>query len=56
MIMDKKVIMLMVSVGGVLGGYVPVLLGAGSLSGWSLLGGFVGGLVGIWVGVKLSDY
>ena len=54
--MDKKLIVLMAGVGGTVGGYLPVLLGAGTISGWSLLGGFVGGLVGIWVGAKLSDY
>lgn len=47
--------MLMVGVCGAVGGYVPVLFGAGALSGWSLLGGFIGGLVGIWVGFILSD-
>ena len=46
----------MTGVGGVVGGYLPILFGAGSFSGWSLLGGFVGGIVGIWVGYKLSDY
>ena len=45
----------MAGVGGTVGGYLPVLLGAGSLSGWSLLGGFVGGTVGIWIGYKLSE-
>ncbi len=54
--MDKKLIVLMAGVGGTVGGYLPVLLGAGSLSGWSLLGGFIGGILGIFLGYKLSDY
>jgi hypothetical protein len=54
--MDKKLIVLMAGVGGTFGGYLPVLLGAGSLSGWSLLGGFVGGIIGIYIGYKLSAY
>lgn len=53
--MYKRVIILVASLGGMLGAYVPVLLGAPSLSGWSILGSFIGGLVGVWVGVKLSQ-
>lgn len=52
--MDKRVIILVASLGGVLGAYISVLLGAPSLSGWSVLGSFVGGLIGVWVGAKLS--
>lgn len=46
----------MSGVGGSIGGYVPVLLGASSFGGWSILGAFVGGIVGIYVGVKMSDF
>lgn len=53
--MNKSLIMLLAGVGGVIGGYFPVLFGAGGLSGWSILSSFVGGLVGIYVGVKLND-
>ncbi|MCA9309129.1 hypothetical protein KC973_02015 [Candidatus Saccharibacteria bacterium] len=53
--MDKRVIILVASVGGMLGAYIPMLLGAASLSGWSILGSFIGGLLGVWVGVKLSQ-
>lgn len=48
--------MLMSAVGGMIGGYIPVLFGASSLGGWSILGAFIGGLLGIYVGVKMSDY
>lgn len=49
--MNKKVIMLFALAFSVLGGYVPVLLGDNELlDGWSILGGLVGGLVGIWLG------
>ncbi len=54
--MDKKVILLVSGVGGVIGGYIPTLLGAGGFSGWSILGAFIGGIVGIWIGAKLGDY
>lgn len=52
--MDKKVILLTAGFGGAVGGYLPTLLGASSFSGWSLLGAFVGGLAGIWIGAKLQ--
>lgn len=53
--MDKKVILLVSIVFGAIGAYVPILLGdTDPLSGWSILGGLIGGLLGIWVGVKLS--
>jgi hypothetical protein len=42
-------------IGGVVGGYVPVLLWhADALDASSLLGGFVGTLVGVWVGYKVA--
>jgi hypothetical protein len=37
------------------GGYVPELWGASSFSLASLVAGFLGGLAGIWLGVRLSD-
>ena len=53
--MNKGVIGLMAGVGGTVGGYLPVVFGQSSFGGWSLLGAFVGGLVGIWIGYKLSQ-
>jgi hypothetical protein len=53
--MNKRFIMLFAIVFGALGSYVPVLFGDTELlGGWSILGGFVGGLVGIWLGVNVS--
>ncbi len=37
------------------GGYVPELWGASSFSVASLATGFLGGVAGIWLGVRLSD-
>jgi hypothetical protein len=38
-----------------IGSYLPVMVGLGSLlGGWSLLGGLIGGLAGIWVGLFLT--
>jgi hypothetical protein len=54
--MNKGLIMTMAGVGGLVGGYIPVLFGANSFGGWSILGAFIGGLIGIYAGVKMSDY
>ena len=53
--MSKGVISLCAGVGGSIGGYVPVLFGANGLSGWSILGAFIGGMIGIWVGFKIQQ-
>jgi hypothetical protein len=39
-----------------IGSYLPVLWGASSFSFSSILFGVVGGIAGIWVGIRLSDY
>jgi hypothetical protein len=50
--MSKKSILLFATVFSIAGGYVPVLFGdMNMLDGWSILGGFIGGIVGIWIGV-----
>lgn len=52
---SRSVVWLCSSAGMVVGGYVPVLWGAGSFSGISLLFSLFGAIGGIWVGVRLSD-
>lgn len=53
--MNRKFLLLMATIGGVVGGYVPVLFGSTDLlDGWSILFGTIGGLVGIWLGVILA--
>lgn len=50
--MNKKAILFFAMLFSILGAYVPFLLGDTSmLSGLSILGGFLGGLLGIWLGV-----
>ena len=50
--MNKKAILLFASIFSIAGAYVPILFGdTNMLSGWSILGGFVGGIFGIWLGV-----
>lgn len=45
---------LFITIGGAIGGYIPVLFGAGGLSAWSILGSTLGGLFGIYAAVKVS--
>ena len=53
--MNKKLILFCATIGGIGGGYLPYLLGdTDLLSGWSILGGFVGGIAGIWIGAVVS--
>ena len=56
--MNKGLILLFLTIFSTLGSYVPVWLGddGGFLSGWSILGGTAGGLLGVWVGVIASRY
>ncbi len=55
--MKKGVLTLFITIGGIIGGYVPVwLFHVSGLSLWSLLCGAIGSLVGIWAAVKVSDY
>lgn len=53
--MNKKSILLLSGLGGFIGGYLPKLFGVDSLSGSSLLGAFVGGIVGIIIGYRYVD-
>lgn len=53
--MNKGLISLLAGVGGIIGGYIPVIFGAGGLSGWSIIGGLAGGIVGIYIAVKIMQ-
>lgn len=51
----KQLILIFATVFSIAGAYVPVLFGdTDMLSGWSILGGLIGGIFGIWVGVQVS--
>jgi hypothetical protein len=46
-----------ITLGGIIGGYLPViLLHASAFGVASIVGGIVGGLVGLWAGFKVSQY
>lgn len=50
---SKFVMWTCVTVGGALGSYLPVwLFNADPFGGWSILGGMIGGLCGIWLWYK----
>ncbi len=53
--MGRSVIGLCGGFGMLVGGYVPELWGAGSLSMSSFLFGIIGAGVGIWGGVRIAD-
>ena len=52
--MNKTIIMFFVLAFGLIGGYLPTLLGEDIFSLWEILGSTVGGFIGIWVGVLAS--
>jgi hypothetical protein len=54
--MGRSVIGLCAVFGLSAGGYLPVLWGASAFSLSSILFSVVGGIAGVWVGVRLSDY
>jgi len=42
----------MATIGGVIGGWLPTLFGVSDLSGWTILWGTIGGLVGVWAAYR----
>jgi hypothetical protein len=53
--MGKSVIGISAGFGAFVGGYVPMLWGASSFSLISVACGFLGGIAGVWLGVRVSD-
>jgi hypothetical protein len=50
--MDKKIVMIGMVIGSFIGGYVPTFFGAGVFSMTSVIFGFLGGVVGIYLAYK----
>lgn len=53
--MEKTAKYLILTAATIAGGWVPTLFGAESLSMWSIAGSFVGGIVGIYLMLKLDN-
>lgn len=52
----KTLIWIGIFVGSTIGGFVPMLWHAGLFSLSSVLFSTIGGVIGIWVGYRLSEY
>jgi hypothetical protein len=50
----KKIVMFGMVAGSLIGGYAPVLFGAGMLSLGSVVGSMVGGLLGIYIAFRMT--
>ena len=53
--MGRGVIAMCASFGMLLGGFVPDLWGAGQLSMQSILFSAVGGVAGVWAGIRIAE-
>ena len=51
----KTIISIMAGVGMTLGSMIPMLWNGDLLGGMSILLGLVGGIIGIWLGVKIGN-
>lgn len=49
---SKSLVILLMSIGSVVGGYAPTLIGVDVFSLWSLVGSFFGGVLGIYFAFK----
>ena len=53
--MDRRIMLLCITVGSTLGGYLPTLVGFGTFSLVSFAGGFVGAIGGIWAARRIDE-
>jgi hypothetical protein len=56
MMPSKKLIMLGMVVGSIVGGYVPCLFGVSAISFTSLFTSTIGATLGIWLGYKFGRF
>lgn len=52
---QKTLIMIGMTVGSIIGEYIPTLLGAGFLSAWAIIGSAIGGFLGIYITYKVTS-
>lgn len=55
MLMNKALLFLMITIGGLIGGWLPTLFGADGFSMWSILGSGAGSVIGVFVAYKISN-
>lgn len=53
--MNKTMLYLFITIGGLVGGYLPSLFGADGFSAWAIIGSTIGGIAGIFVAKRLSE-
>ena len=53
--MTKKLILLFLFIGSLVGGYVPLLWGGSAFSGSAVLFSTLGGFLGIYIGYKIGS-
>lgn len=51
----KSLVILGMIIGSLIGGYIPVIFGAGLLSYSSVLGNGLGGIIGVLIAYKLTE-
>lgn len=51
---QKTIIWIFVFIGSLIGGYLPLLWGDSAFSFASVLFGGIGGIAGVWVGIKVG--
>ncbi|CAN5122358.1 hypothetical protein BH09PAT3_BH09PAT3_4950 [soil metagenome] len=44
-----SLIWIFITLGGLIGSYIPVVFGADGLSPWSIVAGTIGSLIGVWL-------
>ncbi len=52
---SKTIVLIGMTIGSLVGGYIPMLWGAGVLSMASLIGNTLGGIVGIYLGWQVAS-
>ena len=51
----KAYVTLLVFIGSIIGGYIPTFFGVSVFSFWGVITSAIGGIIGIWIGLKLGD-
>jgi hypothetical protein len=51
----KSWVIICLLIGSVIGGYIPTFFGASVFSFTSLITSAIGGIAGIWIGMKFGD-